>query len=103
VDNQIAGAKLGVTTPPTVKGADGDIQKDPIMASILSARNNAKYFQLYYDQFLPPVIANAVLDGTEGIFAGASSPTDAAQTIEDAAATELKAGPAPTAAATAAK
>jgi len=90
VDNQIAGVKVGATSPPTVKGADGDVVKDPIMAAILNARNNAKYFQLYYDQFLPPVVAGAVLDGTEALFAGTGTPQTAAQTIEDAAATELK-------------
>jgi len=90
-DNQIAGVKATVTNPPTVKGADGDALKDPIMASILGARNSAKYFQLYYDQFLPPAVAGAVLDGTEGIFAGTMAPKDAAQLIEDSAATELKA------------
>jgi len=91
-ENQIAGAKASVTTPPTVKGADADVVKDPIMSSILNARNNAKYFQLYYDQFLPPTVAGAVLDGTQALFAGAGSPKDAAQMIEDAAATELTGG-----------
>lgn len=89
-DNQIAGVKANVLTPPTVKGADADILKDPIMGAILGTRNNAKYFQLYYDQFLPPVVAGAVLDGTQLLFASAGTPQDAAKTIEDAAATELK-------------
>jgi raffinose/stachyose/melibiose transport system substrate-binding protein len=89
-DSQLAGVKASVTTPPTVKGADTDVVKDPIMNAILTTRNNAKYFQLYYDQFLPPTVAGAVLDGTESIFAGTGTPQTAAQMIEDAAASELK-------------
>jgi raffinose/stachyose/melibiose transport system substrate-binding protein len=89
-ENQIAGVKVGATNPPVVKGADVDIQNDPILSAILKVRDNAKYFQLYYDQFLPPAVAQAVLDATESIFAGTGSPQDAAQMIEDAAAQELK-------------
>jgi raffinose/stachyose/melibiose transport system substrate-binding protein len=89
-ENQIAGVKVGATNPPVVKGADADIQNDPILSAILKVRDNAKYFQLYYDQFLPPAVAQAVLDATESIFAGTGSPQDAAQMIEDAAAQELK-------------
>jgi raffinose/stachyose/melibiose transport system substrate-binding protein len=73
---------------PTV-GAAEDAITDPILLKILQARNEAPYFQLYYDQFLPPAVATAVLDATEGLFAGTTSPQDAAQIIEDSAATEL--------------
>jgi len=73
---------------PTVAGAESAIT-DPMMQKILAARNNAPYFQLYYDQFLPPAVATAVLDATEGIFGGMVSPSDAAAMIEDAAAMEL--------------
>jgi raffinose/stachyose/melibiose transport system substrate-binding protein len=73
---------------PTV-GAAEDAITDPFLLKILKARNDAPYFQLYYDQFLPPAVATAVLDATEGLFAGTASPQDAAQTIEDSAATEL--------------
>ncbi len=61
-----------------------------LLLKILEARNGAKYFQLYYDQYLPPAIAQAVLDATQGIFAGTMSPEDAAKAIEEVAATELK-------------
>jgi raffinose/stachyose/melibiose transport system substrate-binding protein len=74
---------------PTVKDAESAIT-DPLLQGILEARNNAKYFQLYYDQYLPPAIAQAVLDATQGIFAGTTSPEDAAKAIDEVAATELK-------------
>ena len=73
---------------PTVAGAEEAIS-DPIAQQIVKARNDAPYFQLYYDQFLPPATATAVLDATEGLFAGTLSPQDAAQTVEDAAAMDL--------------
>jgi raffinose/stachyose/melibiose transport system substrate-binding protein len=73
---------------PTVAAAEEAVT-DPIIQTILKARNEAPYFQLYYDQFLPPAVATAVLDATEGIFAGTLSPEDAAATIEDSAAMEL--------------
>ena len=80
---------LNVGFVPTNKDAESALT-DPILKTILAARNGAKYFQLYYDQYLPPAIAQAVLDATAGIFAGTVSPEDAAKAIEDVAATELK-------------
>jgi raffinose/stachyose/melibiose transport system substrate-binding protein len=89
--NQIAGADpaIGITVPPTVKGTDSVIANDPILTAIVNARNNAKYFQLYYDQFLPPPLAGAILDNAEAVFAGASTPEDAAAAVEAEAANDL--------------
>jgi raffinose/stachyose/melibiose transport system substrate-binding protein len=91
-ENQIAGAAapISLTIPPTVKGTDSVIADDPIMQSIVKARDGAPYFQLYYDQFLPPALAGAILDAAEGVFAGAMTPEDAAKSVEDVAATELQ-------------
>ncbi|HVU13841.1 MAG TPA: extracellular solute-binding protein [Phototrophicaceae bacterium] len=75
---------------PTVKGTESAIT-DPILQQIVQARNNAPYFQLYYDQFLPPAVGNEVNDAVATIFAGTASPQDAAQAIEDVAAQNLTA------------
>jgi raffinose/stachyose/melibiose transport system substrate-binding protein len=80
---------LNVGFIPTNKDAE-KVLTDPLLLKILAARNGAKYFQLYYDQYLPPAIAQAVLDATQGIFAGTTSPEDAAKAIEEVAAAELK-------------
>jgi raffinose/stachyose/melibiose transport system substrate-binding protein len=90
-ENQIAGAAEGIsiTVPTTVKGTEETYSKDPILTSIVKARDGAKYFQLYYDQFLPPTVAGAVLDAVEGVMAGSSTPEDAAKAIQDVAKTEL--------------
>jgi len=85
-DNQKAGTFFFV---PTVKGTE-DAITDPILKQIVEARNTAPYFQLYYDQFLPPAVGGAVNDAVATLFAATASPQEAAQAIEDVAATELK-------------
>ena len=45
----------------------------------------AKYFQLYYDQFLPPAMGSVLNDAVQGIFAGTLTPEQVAQAIEDSA------------------
>jgi len=60
------------------------------MSQILEMRNAAPYFQLYYDQFLPPSVGEAVNDAVETLFVGVASPEEAAQAVEDAAFFELE-------------
>lgn len=74
---------------PTVAAATDRLADDPIMVNILEMRDNANYAQLYYDQFLPPSIAQAVLDSVQGLFAGELSAEEAAFYIEDEASLEL--------------
>ena len=87
-ENQRAGAEIWIT--PVVTGVEDLFEDDPITAAIVSARNNAPYFQLYYDQFLPPAVGEAVNDAVETLFAGVATPEEAAQAIEDSAAFELE-------------
>lgn len=75
---------------PVVAGTEDIFEDNPVMQSILEARNNAPYFQLYYDQFLPPAVGSAVVDAVETIFAGTATAEEAAQAIEDSAALELE-------------
>ena len=72
---------------PTVKGAE-EYLDDPIAKQIVQMVAGADYFQLYYDQYLPPAVGQAVLDATQGIFAGTKNPQEAAQLIEDTMAEE---------------
>ncbi len=76
-------------TIPTAIGAE-KVLKDPNMVMIANAVSRAEYFQLYYDQYLPPSVAPAVLDGVQGIFAGTKTPKECAQMIEDAMAAAVK-------------
>ena len=86
-ENQRAGAEIFIV--PVVGEAEDAVADDPILSSILEARNAAPYFQLYYDQFLPPAVGSAVNDAVQTIFAGTATPEEAAQAIEDAASFEL--------------
>ncbi len=88
VQNQTAMAKAGIAVPPTVKGAETALD-DPHMKEIVKRVSAAKYYQLYYDQYLPPAVGQAVNDATQGLFAGTLSPEQVAQAIEEAAAAEL--------------
>lgn len=88
-ENQRAGADIFIV--PVVTGLDDVFADNPVMQAILEARNNAPYFQLYYDQFLPPAVGAAVVDAVETLFAGVATPEEVAQAIEDSAAMELTA------------
>jgi raffinose/stachyose/melibiose transport system substrate-binding protein len=85
-ENQREGAFFIV---PTVGDAEDALADQPIFAAILEGRNNANYFQLYYDQFLTPAVGEAVNDAVETLFAGTATPQEAADAIEDAASFEF--------------
>jgi raffinose/stachyose/melibiose transport system substrate-binding protein len=88
VQNQQNMAKAGIVLP-TVKSAAGYVA-DPLMQEVVKTINNASYFQLYYDQYLPPAVGQAVLDATQGLFANTTSPDAAAKAVESAAASSLR-------------
>ncbi|MCQ3930590.1 MAG: ABC transporter substrate-binding protein [Chloroflexi bacterium] len=85
-ENQAAGAKIWIL--PTVAAAESAIE-DPVLQTILVARNSATYSQLYYDQFLPPAVGQAVNDAVQGLFEGSLTAEDVASAIEDEASFEL--------------
>jgi raffinose/stachyose/melibiose transport system substrate-binding protein len=88
VESQRAQAKLGMSVP-VVKGAEDGLT-DPSLQTVQKGAAAAQYFQLYYDQYLPPAVGPVVNDAVQGIFAGTSTPEQAAKAIEDVAAKELK-------------
>ena len=87
-DEQCAEAKNGMTLP--VVPAAANCVADPYMKQIMDTVAKAKYFQLYYDQFLPPAVGAASNDAVQGLFAGTSSPADVAKLVQDSYAAELK-------------
>ena len=74
---------------PVVKGGEVGLA-DPLMITLQQSLASAEYFQLYYDQALPPAMGSVINDSVQGIFAGTLTPEQAAQAIEDSAAQELK-------------
>ena len=87
-ESQTEMAKIGVLIP-VVKGGEAGLS-DPLIITIQKNFAAAKYFQLYYDQALPPAMGSVVNDSVQGIFAGTLTPEQAAQAIEDSAKANLK-------------
>ncbi len=73
----------------TVQGASEAIP-DPLLKDVVDLANQAKYFQVYYDQYLPPATGEAVKDSTQALFIGKMTPEEVAKSVEATAATELK-------------
>ncbi|MCP1110052.1 raffinose/stachyose/melibiose transport system substrate-binding protein [Lachnospiraceae bacterium PM6-15] len=68
---------------PPVKGVENKLT-DPITKSIMEAANNASSTQLWYDQYLPPAVAQAHLDTSQELFGGTMTSKDAAKKFQEA-------------------
>jgi raffinose/stachyose/melibiose transport system substrate-binding protein len=88
VENQtiIAANGSGI---PVVNGAETGLT-DPNMLQVQQTFAAADYFQLYYDQFLPPATGSVLNDSVQGLFAGTLTPEEVAQAVEDSVAAEMK-------------
>ena len=84
--SQMASLGMGI---PVVKGSEVGL-KDANMVEVQKAFAAAKYFQLYYDQFLPSAVGEAINSNVQTVFAGTAKPEQAAQAIEDAAKKYIK-------------
>ena len=69
---------------PVVKGAEVGLT-DPNMLAVQKGFAAAKYFQLYYDQYMPSAMGSIINDAVAGLYAGTSTPEQVAQAIEDGA------------------
>jgi raffinose/stachyose/melibiose transport system substrate-binding protein len=76
------------TAQPPVKGAESSV-KNPLKQQITQMVNNANYFQLFYDQYLPPAVGQVILDQTQGLYAHTVTPQAAAKAIDDSVASSL--------------
>jgi raffinose/stachyose/melibiose transport system substrate-binding protein len=88
LDVQKAMTAANLSVPPVIKGAEAALD-DPLMKEVQQRAGAAKYYQLYYDQYLPPAVGATVVDEVQALFAGTASPQEVAQAIEDSAAQEL--------------
>jgi raffinose/stachyose/melibiose transport system substrate-binding protein len=84
--SEMASLGMGI---PVAKGGEAGL-KDPNMVEVQKAFAAAEYFQLYYDQFLPSAVGDAINASVQTVFAGTAAPADAAKAIEDAAAKYIK-------------
>ncbi|HBN94712.1 MAG TPA: ABC transporter substrate-binding protein, partial [Firmicutes bacterium] len=58
---------------------------DPMMKKLYQAVSGSDAVQLWYDQSLPPELAQVHLDTTQALFGLEMTPEEAAQTMEEAA------------------
>jgi raffinose/stachyose/melibiose transport system substrate-binding protein len=88
VENQtiIAANGSGI---PVVKGAETGLT-DANMLQVAQTFAAADYFQLYYDQFLPPATGSVLNDSVQGLFASTLTPEQVAQAVEDSVAQEMQ-------------
>ncbi|MGB8984620.1 MAG: extracellular solute-binding protein [Anaerolineales bacterium] len=86
-ESQVACAKEGFCVP-VVKGGEEGLS-DPLLKAVQQGAAAAEYFQLYYDQYLPPATGSVVNDSVQAILAETLTPEEAAQALEDSARAEL--------------
>lgn len=87
-ESQMQCAQVGFCLP-VVKGGEAGLS-DPLLIQVQKGAANAKYFQLYYDQFLPPATGSVVNDSVQALLAGTMTPEQAAQAIADSFTQEMK-------------
>lgn len=68
---------------PPVKGVEDKIT-DPVAKKIVAAANSASEIQLWYDQYLPPAVASAHLDGLQEVFGLTMTPQEAQDSMQKA-------------------
>jgi raffinose/stachyose/melibiose transport system substrate-binding protein len=85
---QVECAQIGLCMP-VVKGGESGLS-DPHIITIQAEMMQAEYFQLYIDMVLPQAMSSVIMESVYGIFAGTTSPEQAAQAIENSAKQELR-------------
>ena len=78
VAKQIAAGGEGI---PPIIGAEAGLT-DPNMVAVQKAFTAAKYFQLYYDQYMPSSMGGVINDAVAKLYAGTETPEQVAQEIE---------------------
>ena len=69
---------------PVTVGSESSVT-DPQLTSVLAARADAEYVQLYLDQATSTELGNVINDAVATLFAGTGTPEQVPQTITDAA------------------
>jgi len=87
LENQILITETGAIIP-VVKGAQ-EALTNPNMVMVYDAVAAADYFQLYYDQYLPPAVGTALNEAVQGLYAGTMTPEEVAQAVDDSYAMEI--------------
>lgn len=81
VETQKAWVAENFAVPPAVTAANEAVT-DANLLPVMEYLTEAGYFQLYYDQFLPPAVGGVVNDESQALVAGQQTPEGMAQAIE---------------------
>ncbi len=73
---------------PPIKGAPEAVT-DPILSQVMEFVNSAEAVQLWYDQYLPPSVAQVHLDTCQSLFGLSKTPSEVAAEFEAAMEEEL--------------
>jgi raffinose/stachyose/melibiose transport system substrate-binding protein len=87
LDVQKDWAAKGWAVPPSVTAASASVTDENIKP-MMELLEKAKYFQLYYDQFLPPAVGSTVNDEVQALIAGSETPQAVAEAVEASFASE---------------
>lgn len=88
-DDEIIEKMVSENKIPPVKNAE-ELIKDPVVKQILEAANKASNMQIFYDQYMPPTVAEVHKDTCQQIFGLAVTPEEANAELQDAMQTYLK-------------
>ncbi len=78
IDFEVENGKI-----PPVQGIESKLT-DSITQEVVEAANNASEIQLWYDQYLPPAVATAHLDGLQEVFGLTKTPQEAQEAMQKA-------------------
>ena len=78
IDFEVENGKI-----PPVIGIE-DKLTDSVTKEVVEAANNASEIQLWYDQYLPPAVATAHLDGLQEVFGLTKTPQEAQEAMQKA-------------------
>ena len=78
IDFEVENGKI-----PPVVGIE-DKLTDPITKEVVEAANKASEIQLWYDQYLPPAVSTAHLDGLQEVFGLTMTPQEAQESMQKA-------------------
>ncbi len=83
IDDESAENREAEGRIPPLKGFETD---DGVLGEVYDLISGASNVQLWYDQYLPPELAQVHLDTTQALYALSMTPEEAAQRMEEAAA-----------------
>lgn len=83
LSDEVLDITFGINKIAPIKSA-GDFITDENVKEIFEAANNASEIQLWYDQYLPPAVASAHLDGLQEVFGMTKTPMEAQEAMQAA-------------------